>query len=249
MSGNENKCRLDDNALIKLIIYSFTDREFNDNSIESSKKTFSTPINPESFTKNYQVEHDVRRGHGNHGTDVRFKSTVPEELRLEFILDGTHTMENYGGNGGSEKEYQKPVHDQLQKLLNCVYDFEGEIHRPRFLMIIWGSEIKFRCVLSNLDINYTLFSPDGCPLRAKITATFLNYKAREERLARDPQSSPDLTHRRKVKQGDRLDLMTYNIYKDPKYFLQVGKVNGLNSIRNLKPGGELYFPPFEKNEI
>lgn len=227
-------------TLQKFVIRSFANRDFTG---EDRDRKFTAPVNPESFTKNLKIDHDVRRGHGNHGTEVTFKSTVPEELRLEFILDGTRTIEGY------VEEYKNlPVHDQLKKFLKCAYDFDGEIHSPRFLIIFWGSEIDFRCVLSNLDINYTLFNPDGTPLRAKLSATFLNYMAREERLANERQSSPDLTHYRKIKQGDRLDLMAFTIYNDPKYFLQVGKVNSLSSIRNIKPGSELYFPPFDKNE-
>ncbi len=80
-------------------------------------------------------------------------------------------------------------------------------------------------------------------MRAKLTATFLNYVAKEERLARERRNSPDLTHYRTVKQGDRLDLMSFAIYNDPKYLLQVGMVNALSSIRNVKPGIELYFHP------
>jgi hypothetical protein len=232
-----------DQQLKKLEIRSFANRNFTG---EDPKKKFTTPINPESFTKNYKIDLDTRRGHGNQGTETRFKSTAPEELRLEFVLDGTGTMEGYGGENKAYKT--KPVHDQLDDFLKCVYNFDGEIHRPRFLIVFWGSEINFRCVLSNLDINYTLFDPGGKPIRAKINATFVNYKAREERLAEERKSSPDLTHFRKVKQSDRLDLMAYEIYNDPKYFLQVAKTNTLTSLRQIKPGLELYFPPFDKNE-
>ena len=141
-----------------------------------------------------------------------------------------------------------PVHNQLQTFLRCVYNMDGNIHRPRFLLLIWGSEIKFKCVLSNLDINHTLFNPQGEPLRVKLAATFLNYVARQERLAADRQSSPDLTHYRKVVQGDRLDNLTNNIYNDPAYVMQVAKVNGLSSIRNIRPGIALNFPPFDQTE-
>jgi len=225
------------------MIRSFGNRDFTG---EDPSRKFVTPINPESFTKNFKIDLDTRRGHGNQGTELRFKSTVPEELRLEFVLDGTGTMEGYGGDNTTYKN--KPVHEQLDDLLQCVYNFDGEIHRPRFLIVFWGSEIDFRCVLSSLDINYTLFNPAGEPLRAKINATFLNYKAREERLAEERRSSPDLTHYRKVEQSDRLDLMTHKIYNDTKYFLQVAKANDLTSVRNVQPGLDLFFPPFNKNE-
>ena len=228
----------DNSHLAKLKIHSFPNRDFT-----GDETVFTAPINPESFTKNYKVDLDVRRGHGNSGTDVRFKSTVPEELRLEFILDGTGTMEGY-----LDAMKSMPVHDQLQAFLRCAYNMDGNIHRPRFLVIIWGSEINFHCVLSNLDINHTLFNAQGHPLRVRLTATFLNYVAREERMAQDRQSSPDLTHYRKVVQGDRLDNLTNSIYNDPAYLMQVAKVNGLSSIRHVRPGTSLYFPPFDQKE-
>lgn len=231
----------------KVRIYAFTDENFTEPKKGSEgDPAFTAPINPESFTKNLQIDFDSRRGHGSDGTDLRYKSTVPEELSLEFILDGTQTMEGYGGPDTSLKTM--PVHDQLKKFLDSVYKYEGEIHRPKFLLLIWGSEIRFRCILSNLQINHTLFNTEGEPLRARLNATFMNYKAREERLAQERQQSADLTHQRKMQQGDRLDLMTYKIYNDSKYFLQVARTNGLSQLRNIPVGLNLFFPPFDKNE-
>ncbi len=226
-------------ALSKLIIHSYKKNDFKD---EDKSKLFTTPINPESFTKNYKVELDTARGHGQSTTNPQYKSSAPQQLSIEFILDGTQTLEGY------VDEYKKlDVHSQLQKLLECVYDIDGEIHRPRFLNVQWGSEIDFNCVLSSLDINHTLFNPDGSPLRVKINAAFIHYVSPEERAKSNENKSPDLTHYRKVNEGDRLDLLTYKIYNDSKYFLQVGKVNGLTSLRNLKAGIQLYLPPLDKS--
>ncbi len=231
----------DRNKLEKLIIRSFTDRKFQDEQIAS---LFVAPINPESFTKSLRVSVDQQKGHGNEGTEIRYRSTAPEQLQLEFILDGTGTMENYSGKTG---DYSKvPVTLQLKDFLNCVYTIDGSIHRPNFLIVMWGSEVNFRCVLSNCDINYTLFQADGSPLRVKINATFLRHKSREEILAESKLSSPDLTHYRKVTQGDRLDNLSYTIYNDPGYLTELGYYNGLSTVRKLKPGTQLSFPPLLK---
>ncbi len=233
----------DRKKLTKLIIRSFANRDF---SGEDTSKKFTTPINPESFTQTFKVNADTAQGHGSPGTEARYKSTEPEQLRLDFTLDGTKTMEGYGGDN---KDYaSKPVHDQLDDLKKCVYNFDGQIHRPRFLIVTWGSEMEFKCILSNLDLNYTLFEPDGAPLRVKVSATFLAHKSREQLLAESRASSPDLTHYRKVVQGDRLDLLSNTIYNDPKYLMQLGKVNNLTTIRRIQAGTDLYFPPFDKNE-
>ena len=233
----------DRKKLEKLVIRSFEQRDFKS---EDPSKAFTTPINPESFIQTLKVNADTSGGHGNPGTEAKYKSTEPEQLRLEFILDGTKTMEGYGGDNSEYKS--RKVHDQIEDLKKCVYNFDGKIHRPRFLIVMWGSDMNFKCILGNLDLNYTLFEPDGSPLRVKVTATFIAHKSREQLLAESRASSPDLTHSRIVVEGDRLDWLTHLIYNDSKYLMQVAKVNQLTSIRKIKPATQLEFPPFDKNE-
>jgi len=202
---------------------------------------FELPVNPESYSKNYKVEYDTKKGQGNQGTDPRFKSTAPEELKIEFLFDGTDTIEGYTYPG-------VPVADQIDHFLNVVYNLEGEIHRPHFLKVGWGENFTFDCILTSLDLNYTLFSPTGAPLRAKASATFLNYIEQERRVRQENKESPDLTHVRQVKDGDNLPLMTYNIYGDVAFYLQIAKVNELSTFRRLKVGTDMIFPPLAKNE-
>lgn len=230
-------------SIEKMVIYSFKDKNFTDE-VKDSK--FVAPINPESFTKNFKVELETRGAHGSSGRDPKFKSTGPQELKLEFILDGTGTMEGYIGPKDKDGK-DLSIHDALDKFLKCVYDYDGDIHRPRFLIVYWGSEIKFPCVLSNLDVNHTLFDPKGFPIRVKLNATFMGFITPQSQLALSRISSPDLTHYTKVNASDRLDLLTYKVYNDSNYFLQVAKANGLSALRNLKPGSNIYFPPFDKN--
>jgi len=224
-------------VLSKLIIHAFEKNDF-----KKEVDSFSTPINPETFTKTSHIELDTSRGHGQPGTDPRYKSTAPEELKIEFILDGTKTMEGY-----LDSLKTMEVTEQIQKFTDCV-QFDGKIHRPRFLIVRWGSEVKFPCVLSHLEINYSLFKANGDPLRAKISATFLKYETEAAIFAANHISSPDLTHQRIARGGDRLDLLTYDIYDDSTYFLQVARANDLTSPRNLKAGTALFFPPIDKND-
>lgn len=221
---------------------------YNDKALRGSVvKSFELPVNPESYTQNYKVEYNAQQGHGNQSTDARFKSTAPEQLRLDFFFDETHTIEGYGNEQKYTKGPYKTVQDELKDFLDTVYHMEGEIHRPRFLQLTWGT-FKFSCILKNLDLNYTLFKADGTPIRIKIAATFLNYIAQDERVAREKKKSPDLTRIRNAKQGERLDLMTSEVYNTPQYVLQIAKANNLSSIRQLKQGQELRFPPLDKTE-
>jgi len=228
---------MDNGTLEKVKILAYTDRQFTRKS-----NTFFLPLNPENYSKNFKIETDKRAGHGNQGTDPRYKRTASEELKLDFILDGTGAIENY--------QYTDPkktsVKEQLDLFLKTTYQMQGKIHRPNFLKLYWGKYLKFQCILSGLDINYQLFEPSGDPLRAKLSATFLDYKSKEEREAKSRKSSPDLTHVKETKAGDRLDLMTHDIYNDTKHLLQIARVNGLATFRQLDSGTKLRFPPIDK---
>jgi nucleoid-associated protein YgaU len=113
----------------------------------------------------------------------------------------------------------------------------------------FGTKNGFDCILKDLQINYTLFAPDGKPLRAKISATFVNYIEQARRVREEGKKSPDVTHLRKVKAGNTLPLMAYDIYGDPSYYLQVAKVNGLVNIRRLATNTDLRFPPIQETEL
>jgi hypothetical protein len=229
-----------DSALSKMVIHSFSDKDFQQ---ELKSMLFTVPINPESFTKNYKVDLDNRTGHGQPGTQPGYKSSSPEELKIEFVLDGTGTVEGYPDQYANET-----VHDQLTDFLNCVYTFNGTIHRPNFVIVIWGSEIRFPGTVSAVDLNHTLFMPNGTPLRVKVSVTFVKSESDNARAAANKIQSPDLTLYHKVQRGDRLDLLTFSKYNDPNYVLQVGLVNNLVTVRKIAPPQELYFPPFAQNE-
>ena len=230
---------VDSGKLVKVLIHIYDDEDFQNKS-KLEKNPISLPVNPESFSQNFKVELNEQQGQGNQGTNPDYKGTAPEELKLDFIFDGTNTIEGYEYNSGDLS-----VKAQLDVFMKAVYDMDGEIHRPHFLIVQWG-KFMFACILSNLDLNYTLFKPNGDPLRIKASATFLKYVAQKERVAKEKKKSPDLTHVKLVKAGDRLDLMTSKIYKDSKYVTQIARANSLTTFRKIRPGIELIFPPLDK---
>lgn len=234
--------------LSRVTIDAFKDKDFAQSSFVSS---FTIPINPDQYSQNFKVEVDVSRGHGNQGTDTKFKSTAPEQLKLDFILDNTGAIAGNRLDGTD-------VREQVDQLLKVVYKMNGEIHQPHYLKVLWGSNPfasksqklqAFTCVLGTLDINYVLFDPGGEPLRAKVSATFINYIAQEARVRAEGKESPDLTHVRIVREGDKLPLMAFEIYSDQHYYQKVARANGLTTFRHLTPGANLVFPPIKEKQL
>jgi nucleoid-associated protein YgaU len=98
-----------------------------------------------------------------------------------------------------------------------------------------------------MDITFKLFKPDGTPLRATARAKFKGFVEDDLRVAMENNSSPDLTHVREVKKGDTLPLMSFRIYGDSKYYLEVAKANRITNFRKLEVGQRIFFPPIEKS--
>lgn len=194
---------------------------------------FLAYVNPSELTVAYSITYDTAQGAGTTNARMEFKRVTPGDLTVNFFLDGT------GANGKSIDVETKI------KQFQDVTGYYGNIHRPKYLKIAWGTIEVRKCVLKSASIAYKLFKANGVPLRAVITAVFTANSDDKTRVAEEKPSSPDLTHMRIVKAGDTLPLMCYEIYDDPGYYLEVARANKLDNFRNLVPGTRILFPPLE----
>ncbi|EOR94504.1 hypothetical protein ADIARSV_2350 [Arcticibacter svalbardensis MN12-7] len=208
-----------------------------------STQVFTAFINPDEIALNYSVLTEQNPAAGATGNAGAFLGTSPFQVTLKFFLDGT------GANG--------VVLDVKAKIIEFYQTtgYDGKGHRTRFLRINWpgliwyrANQFAFDCILKTAAIQYKLFKPDGSPLRAIITATFIEKRTDAEILQENDPKSADLTHVRVVKEGDTLPGMVRDIYGDFKYYLQVAKVNRLRDFRNISPGQKLIFPPLDKTK-
>lgn len=225
-------------------------RAFKDKNYTQPLGKFELPINPVKFSQSYKVSYNQQQAAGAAGNDPDFKVSKPEELALEFTLDGTGVVPVKG----SANAFHKDVTGQVQEFLKLAYIMNSETHKPNFLRLLWGNgsfgdQNCFDCILTSLTIDYTLFAPDGKPLRAKLNAKFLNYIEEQRRVREEGKKSPDVTHVRTVRAGENLPLMTHQIYGDPSYYLQVARANGLVNFRGLKTNTNLRFPPIDKTTL
>ena len=233
--------------LTKLEIKAYSDEQFNN---EIANGEFRALLNPEKYVFRYKVKQSKQQASGTSSSSPRYNKTPPEDLELEFIFDRTGVLMNYGesstsGDDALSVDEGVGVADDVDLFKRVVFDYNGNEHRPNYLIISWGA-LLFKGVLTQMDITFKLFKADGTPLRATATAKFKGFIEDNLRVAIENNSSPDLTHIRVVQEGDTLPLMAHRIYGDPKYYLEVAKVNKLTSFRNLKVGQRIFFPPIEK---
>ena len=80
------------------------------------------------------------------------------------------------------------VQQQVEEF-QMVTGYNGEIHRPNYLKVVWGTLQVKRCVLKSATIAYKMFKPDGVPLRAVITAAFTD-NSDDQTESPSPRISP-----------------------------------------------------------
>lgn len=232
--------------LTKLQIKAYSDPKFND---EIGSGEFRALLNPENYVFKYRVEQNTQQAAGTSASSPRYNKTPSEGLEMEFVFDRTGVLAQYGEPALSGEallqDKGKGVAADIEQFKRVVFDYNGDKHRPNYLLISWGT-LLFKGVLTQLDITYKLFKADGTPLRATAKTTFKGFVEDNLRVAIENNSSPDLTHVRTVLEGDTLPLMTFRIYGDSKYYLEVAKINKITNFRNLRVGQKIFFPPLEK---
>jgi len=204
-----------------------------------AKGQFEALINPESYALEYKVKTTEGQGQGTSGAQQKFAYTMPDELSFEFLFDSTGIID---GNPKPDGVFEQV--DTFRKLLT---QYQPNSHEPLHLKLIWGNLI-FKGRAIELGITYKLFNADGQPIRAVARAKFKGSVEEKKRIAKEDRRSPDLTHVRTVRGGDKLPLMCFDIYGDPRHYLDVARANDLADFRALVPGQRLIFPPLQKSE-
>ncbi|MEO9481954.1 MAG: LysM peptidoglycan-binding domain-containing protein [Ekhidna sp.] len=205
---------------------------YKDENFSSKVGAYTAMLNPETYSQNFDVQYNVEQGQGTPDATIKYEKSTPSTVNFDLIFDATGVVNSKRTNLASE----------ISKFKKVVYDYNGNIHSPNYLKLIWGKAMLYKCRLTSLKINYTLFKPDGSPLRAKLTVAFKEFQTPSAAL---DKNSPDMTHVKTVVAGDLLPSLVYDVYRDESHLLKVAEHNKLDSILHLAPGAKLYFPPLK----
>jgi len=225
--------------LEKMLILAFSDsRKAESGGKQEADAYVEALINPESYTQSYKLKFSKSgQGQGTSGQQLKYEYSEPGEMSFEFLFDNTGIIDG---------ESRDSIAGDLKKFREVLIDYKGDAHEPRHFKLVWGENSIFKGRVTELEITYKLFKPDGTPLRATAKVTFKSSIEEEKRAASEDRQSADLTHIRTVKSGDTLPLMCFRIYGDSKYYLDVAAANGLDNFRSLEPGTKIRFPSIEK---
>ena len=169
-----------------------------------------------------------------------------ESPLLQFVRGGleTLTMDLFFDTYTDEKpeKEKRDVRDYTDRIVDLL-KIDSDLHAPPVLKFVWGS-LDFTCVLSKANKKFTMFRPDGKPVRATLSVTFNEFKT-EKSTREKPLQSQDRTKHRILKDGDSLWLIAAEEYGDPAMWRDIAIANKIDNPRILETGSGIVIPPVE----
>jgi hypothetical protein len=201
------------------------------------RASFPVQFNPTEYTLNKGVQIAEINIPGIDSPILQFIRGQNEKLTLDLFFDSTeHGLDD---NASSVTDLTNPFY-QLVKI-------QPGTHAPPRIRFTWGEGhgLSFKAIVESVQQKFTLFSPNGTPLRATLSLSLREYKTLEEQLEDLKLQSSDHTKTRVVRRGDTLSRIAAEEYKDATQWRLIADANQdvLRDPRRLTPGVVLVLPP------
>lgn len=133
---------------------------------------------------------------------------------------------------------------------------DGDRHATPLVRISWGEDFPgnayahsveraghFDAMVLSVARKFTLFAPNGAPLRAVVTLSLKEYIPLADQLAAINFRSPDHTRTHVVQEGESLPLIAHDAYGDVRQWPVIADFNGIDDVRTVVAGTVLLLPP------
>jgi LysM repeat protein len=158
---------------------------------------------------------------------IQFVRGASEKLSAELLVDTSDTLDDV------RVAYVNKLRDLMR--------LNSELHAPPIVRFTWDRQV-FVGVLESLNITYVLFTPEGVPLRAKLSVALKEYRPAAVQVKEKPTSSPDFEKTYVVRRGDMLSSIAAAVYQEASFWREIAKANRIQDPRVLQPGRVLTLP-------
>lgn len=196
------------------------------------EKEFSVLFNPAQIVLDKSVHWAKVPTAERDAAESQFTHATPYSLTLDLFFDTYEKREDV-------REHTKQV--------AAMVTVDGHLHRPPRCKLAWGSNNfnGIQWILQKLNQRFTLFLPDGKPVRATLGCSFQQWRSAEEEAKEVKLSSPDVAKTRIVRRGETLSSIAAEEYNDPALWRPIAELNGIHNPRRVAPGQVLAIPPLQ----
>jgi contractile injection system tube protein/LysM domain-containing protein len=205
-------------------------------------------FNPTEYTLNKAAQIAEIAIPGLDSPILQFVRGQTETLSLDLFFDTTE----FGMD--DESTSVTTLTDQFYQLVKI----DGKTHAPPVCFFSWGAQFPgqrnyatttgspqrhgFKCIVESVRQRFTVFSPQGVPLRATLTVSLKEYKTLTDQISQPNPQSPDHTRVHVVQQSETLSRIAAAEYNDPTQWRAIADDNKLDDPLALTPGMILTLP-------
>lgn len=202
-------------------------------------------FNPEEYTLNRDINYAQAAIPGLSAPILQFVNGTLQTLTMELFLD---TYEQHKVGSTTVNQAQSDVRLLVRQVTDLMA-IEPATHAPPVLLFVWGS-LTFTCVLAQCTQRYTMFLPDGTPVRARLNVIFHEYRNTDLEAKEVKRETADYSKRHVVSQGETLASIAGAEYGDPRLWRVIAIANRLQRARDLPPGLSVLLPnlPYRDRE-
>lgn len=196
-------------------------------------------FNPFEYTVSKTNTYKDPNGSLASGAKLELTNAGAQTLKLKLTFDTSDTMADVSLITRQLWELMQP------KKARITTSGKTEI-KPvaSYVVFEWGV-FRFVSVITNMTQTFTLFTPIGTPIRAKVDITFTQHIDRDDYLLQpqNPTSGGSLIEQVwTVEAGQRLDYIATAVYNDPTQWQRIANHNQITNPFQLRPGQKLTIP-------
>jgi contractile injection system tube protein len=205
----------------------------------------SVMFNPSDYTLTREINYAPGAVPGLSAPLLQFVNGSVPTLEMELFLD---TYETNVQNGRTLNH----AGDDVRKLTGQVtglMDIDPTTHAPPVLLFTWAS-LSFTCVLARVTQKFTMFLPDGTPVRARLQVLFQGYNNANTEQKEVKRETAEYSQTYLTAAGDNLSLVAWRVYGNAALWRPIGLHNAIADPLRLTVGMPLYIPklPFTDPE-
>ena len=195
--------------------------------------TIEFQFNPKELTIAKKAKWESKSTNGAKAAPPpEFKGPEPGQLTLEMFFDAT-------------AKHDGSVVEAVDKLFACTTPTEkshaSNKPTPPLVVFQWGAIKSFPAYVTQVSAKYTLFTPEGTPIRAVCTVTLQEMP--QEKGKQNPTSGSIAARAiHTVVTGDTLASIAYREYGDPQLWRPLAHFNRVDDPARLPLGSSLVLP-------
>jgi hypothetical protein len=209
-----------------------------------TNKKIKCMFNPHEYKLTKSNSWTPSRIKGRNQPHVDFAGGGAGELTLNLIYD-TYEAHDWFKNAAREdvRNYTKDLWELMLIDKSKINTITGKSEPPT-CRFEWGKLWSFVGVITRIDQTFTLFLPDGTPVRAKVDVTFKQTTDEAAYPRTNPTSGGDAGERvYVVNEDDTLTGIAYAMYGDATVWRHLAEANRIDNPLKLRPGQRLIVKP------